>query len=189
MRYFFALCSFVMLLATSANAAQGQFTKSPLVCFEVSGVATIADRMVNRAQIGALGFEASFDIMRGQGSCSYNSDARTVYPEVIWLESPRWLFMLEVVDVGNDILMWRPADILDKEEWRLPRGCLVFQSHVVRGKGISPSRFLNQNIVLSARCTRAKPRVNQGGFYGKRCPPFRSGMTEAEVRAWHKKCG
>src|SRR6056297_1327646 len=148
MRYFFALCSLAVLLVTPANAAQGQFTKSPLVCFEVSGVAAIADKMVNRAQIGALGYEASFDIMRGQGSCSYNSNTRTIYTDVIWLESPRWLFMLEVVDVGNNILMWRPADILDKREWILPRGCPVFRSQVVRGKGIRPERFLNQGIYM-----------------------------------------
>jgi hypothetical protein len=156
MRFILALCIIAGLLAPAAHAAQGQFTKSSLVCFEVSGVAAIADKMVNRAQIGALGYEASFDIMRGQSSCSYNSNTRTIYTDVIWLESPRWLLMLEVVDVGNNILMWRPADILDKREWALPRGCPVFQSDVVRGKGISPDRFLNQGIYMPRYCKRAR---------------------------------
>lgn len=158
MRFFILICCLVFSLVNPVNAAQGQFTKSPLVCFEMSGVAAIADKMVNREQIGALGFSTSSDILRDQGSCSYNFDTVTTHDRVIWLESPRWLLMLEVVDVGNNIQMWRPADIVDKRDWRLPPGCPVYRTAVVRGKGISPNRFLSQGIHLPWHCRKAIPR-------------------------------
>ena len=180
MRFIIILIS--LIFSTSAYAAQGQHTKSPLVCYEVDGMAEIALRIIQPTQVGSLGNPPSTDIWFEPGTswgqkkagCEFNSQYQLAYSNVIWLESPRWLLMLEVVDIGNNILMWRPADILDKNEWVIPRGCPVYQTNVVRGQGISANRFLNQGIVLPRYCTKAVLRGNRGNTL--------DGLTNERIR-------
>jgi len=51
-----------LIFSTSAYAAQGQHTKSPLVCYEVGGMAEIALRLIQPTQVGSLGNPPSTDI-------------------------------------------------------------------------------------------------------------------------------
>jgi len=140
---------FVLLAPAVAFAQPTSFQQSPLVCFSSAGVEEIMRRMNERTQIGALGNPASHDIVRNQSDCSYNDNWTSVPGQTVWMQTERWVILLEVVDVGNRIYMWRPADVQDRADWRLPRNCPILRPNT---RGMQARAFLNQNIRMPAHC-------------------------------------
>jgi len=138
-----------MVIPAAVVAQPTNFQYSPLVCFSSAGVEEIMQRLNERTQIGALGNPASHDIMRGQSDCSYNTDTTTVPGQTVWMQTERWLILLEVVDAGNRIYLWRPADIQDRADWRLPRNCPILRPNT---RGMQARAFLNQNVRMPEHC-------------------------------------
>lgn len=158
MRLIFGIIASLFLVPAGAMAQSLVGTdQSPLVCHELEGVAVVVDRMVERTQIGALGNRPSDDIMRNQGSCAYNGNTTIRMANTVWLENERWLIRMEIVDLGNDIFMWQPAEVIDRNDWHLPRGCRSIQTSLLQGEGISARRFMQQGIEIPWRCQSVVP--------------------------------
>ena len=125
-----ALVAFVLLALPAA--AQGLFTNSPLSCVRLPGLITVLKRTVNEPQIIPItGQRLSTDVLQGQGDCTYVYNRQVVRQDFIgWLMVGQWLVPLERVCYATsdppwpDCHNWRPADLLRRSQWTLPRKCI-----------------------------------------------------------------
>jgi hypothetical protein len=148
------MIAFGLLLLTvqRAEAQQSPHQASPLVCFTVEGVARVLDNMVEPTQIGSLGNLASTDVIPRVTDCDFNYRIQSKFEyNVVWLFAGKWLVKLEIVDAGNQIYLWRPAEIYERDRFALPRGCRrhFFTENV---QGVAPMEFYTQSEVLPRYC-------------------------------------